>query len=598
MKPLILAAIFGLLPLWAYSSQPSHMDDPYILDRNQSISFNFHDVRDDVEKFGDKDPYAVNTKNLVAFFDWLHRSQWHPIRLEDIDQARLGKRPLPANAILLTFDDGTLSNYTHVFPLLKQYKIPAVFAIVTSWIDKRNPNGEIAYGTNNLMSWPQMREMQNSGLVEFASHSDSLHEGVLSNPQGNQQPAATTRQYLSHENRYETDIEYKTRILNDLQKSKARLDQELGIHVKTIIWPYGAVTPESEKIAQEAGLPFSFSLGKSGINHISDGTLKRILVTNNSTAEELKQELSNLIDYQEDLLIEQGHSISLGFDDLVGKTEDESNQKLGILLNNIQALSINRVFIDVIKDTPQGVVSFFPNRTLPVQQDLLNRFIWQSKTRLFINTYAHIPISTFKSSGQPLMPFIIDLMKNNPNISGLDFDIGETLSEIVMMDEKARQSHPLLEEIQNIQRSSEYHSNVSIDSKLLLHGKLNKQALPYLKQTLPQLITKFDYIHLDFDQPENKVEMAEYLSHLKVLPQACKNKLIIHININNLKNEEAWKNVQHILRETQRIGLQNIGIHTYTLANAARVHHYLYNPLSQNMSPLTYKNPFLEGVKP
>ena len=47
-----------------------------------------------------------------------------------------------------------------------------------------------AYGSGNLMNWDQMREIQRSGLVEFVSHSDNLHYGILSNPQQNKQPAA------------------------------------------------------------------------------------------------------------------------------------------------------------------------------------------------------------------------------------------------------------------------------------------------------------------------------------------------------------------------------------------------------------------------
>ncbi|MCF9045930.1 poly-beta-1,6-N-acetyl-D-glucosamine biosynthesis protein PgaD [Acinetobacter nectaris] len=119
------------------------------LKKDQSISFNFHDVRDDVQKQGDRDPYAIHTKNLTAFFDWLSTSKWNPVTLQQILDAKEGKHPLPPNAVLLTFDDGTLSNYTHVFPLLKQYKIHAVFAIVTSWIDGRNSGGKTAY----LLSW-------------------------------------------------------------------------------------------------------------------------------------------------------------------------------------------------------------------------------------------------------------------------------------------------------------------------------------------------------------------------------------------------------------------------------------------------------------
>ena len=56
----------------------------------------------------------------------MSQSDWKPIRLKDIEEARKQGKELPHNAILLTFDDGALSSYSRIFPLLKQYRIPAV----------------------------------------------------------------------------------------------------------------------------------------------------------------------------------------------------------------------------------------------------------------------------------------------------------------------------------------------------------------------------------------------------------------------------------------------------------------------------------------
>lgn len=39
------------------------------LPKNHVVSLTFHDVRDDVLKEGDRDIYAIQTKNLAQFFD-------------------------------------------------------------------------------------------------------------------------------------------------------------------------------------------------------------------------------------------------------------------------------------------------------------------------------------------------------------------------------------------------------------------------------------------------------------------------------------------------------------------------------------------------
>ena len=57
------------------------------------------------------------------------------------------------------------------------------------------PDGTVIYGDRTcrveLHLVAQAREMQASGLVEFASTAN-LHRGVLANPQGNMVPAAIT----------------------------------------------------------------------------------------------------------------------------------------------------------------------------------------------------------------------------------------------------------------------------------------------------------------------------------------------------------------------------------------------------------------------
>ena len=55
-----------------------------------------------------------------------------PISLED---ALLNKN-LPPNPVVLTFDDGYKNNYTHAFPLLKKYKVPATIFVTTGFIDR------------------------------------------------------------------------------------------------------------------------------------------------------------------------------------------------------------------------------------------------------------------------------------------------------------------------------------------------------------------------------------------------------------------------------------------------------------------------------
>jgi hypothetical protein len=59
-----------------------------------------------------------------------------PVTIADLCDGLHGK-PLPKNPVLITFDDGYLSNYTTALPILQSLGMPATFFIATDYIEKR-----------------------------------------------------------------------------------------------------------------------------------------------------------------------------------------------------------------------------------------------------------------------------------------------------------------------------------------------------------------------------------------------------------------------------------------------------------------------------
>ena len=70
---------------------------------------------------------------------------------------------LPENSMLVTFDDGYKNTYTVAYPILKKYNIKATIFLNTKYI-----NNDDAY-----LTWDEIREMYNSGLVDFQMHTHS-----------------------------------------------------------------------------------------------------------------------------------------------------------------------------------------------------------------------------------------------------------------------------------------------------------------------------------------------------------------------------------------------------------------------------------------
>ncbi len=352
----------------------------------------YHDVRDDVAGDFDPDQSAVSTRNLIEQFTWLRDNDFHPVSIDQIRAARQGRQSLPDKAVLLTFDDGLVSVYTRVYPLLKLFDYPAVVSIVTNWIDT---DGVVQYagrqlGRGDFLNWSQIFEMQGSGLVEIASHSHDLHKGIRGNPQGNLQPAAVTREYDGAG--YESEEAYRRRIAADLALSVATIVDATGLSPRVMTWPYGAYNDAAASIAAEHGMQISLTVD---LDSASRGRVIRIgrdLIIANPTLFDFSAELVN------DRTTPIVRVAQIDLDYVFDPDPVQQGRNLDRLLDRIKALEISHVFLQAFADEDgDGGASavYFPNRHLPVQADLFNRVAWQLKTRADVKVFAWLPLLSF-----------------------------------------------------------------------------------------------------------------------------------------------------------------------------------------------------------
>lgn len=566
---------------------------------NLFVTLTFHDVRDDVARTGDRDVYAISTKNLAQYFAWIQEEGWHPIRLEDVWQARQKKKPLPAKSVLLTFDDGALSSYTRVFPLLKQYDFPAVFAIPTSWINGNTKDADQAYGEHNLMNWDQMREMQQSGLTEFVSHSDNMHKGIVANPQNSMQPAAITREYSPMFSNYESDEAYSDRVFSDLKRSKETLDLELGINSLAIFWPYGAVTKESEEIAAKAGLPMSFSLGSMSTLADSGATYQRGLIMNNPSPEMIHEEMMDFLTFARADYKQRKSFIRFDLAEMLSPNNQVFDQKLGRFLNQINSLSSNTILLQTVADqNGDGKidVAYFPNQQLKMSQDLLNRTVWQARTRINNRVYAELPVSLETKQGLNLAELTADLVKNNSSIEGLMIETGDEFSCAI---ENKTWDAACIQKINQVfkikertKEQAKYYTNISNNYQTALKMTLKDKHIEGLKPLLEHSLNYSDYLYLDFDPVSQPEIFKAVQKQLEKLSDQQKQRLIFSFTIDPNASKREWKRYQRDYQVLKKLAIQKIGINNYQLAQGQRVQENLYRELSSNNSPLTYLNPY------
>ncbi|WP_242107289.1 poly-beta-1,6-N-acetyl-D-glucosamine N-deacetylase PgaB [Luteimonas aquatica] len=394
LSPLgLLLLLLALLPVGGVAAAepaPQSADQPLLV-------LNYHDIRDDVAPHGDADQFATSTQNFIAHLDWLAAQGYHPVSLQQVIDASAGRAKLPSKPVLLTFDDGLRSVYTKVFPLLRAYKYPALVAVITAWVDL--PQGQTVQfsrpmGREDFVTWEQLREMQDSGLVEIASHTDDMHHGLLANPQGNQRPAAVSLRYDAATGRYEDEAAYAARVRADLAGSRDKIAKHLGRAPRSVVWPYGAENGIANGIATDLGMGVTFDLeGRTTLlDHGLEG-LARLLITNNPPASDLA------VDLRRDMRLDGIRAVQVDLDNVYDADPQQQSRNIDALIERVKQIGPNYVFLQAFAD-PDGNGSadalYFPNSHLPMRADLFNFVAWQLQTRAGAQVYAWLPVLGFE----------------------------------------------------------------------------------------------------------------------------------------------------------------------------------------------------------
>lgn len=161
--------------------------------------------------------------------------------------------PLPEKPVVLSFDDGYLNNYVYVFPLLRQYGVRIVFSIIGKNTDDFTeiPDDNVDY---SHVTWEQLREMLDSGLVEVQNHTYDLHGcrsrlGCLPMP-------------------HESDAAYERILTEDVLKLQDEIRLMTGRTPTTFAYPYGKKGRATDDILKKLGFSATLSCDY-GVNTVS-----------------------------------------------------------------------------------------------------------------------------------------------------------------------------------------------------------------------------------------------------------------------------------------------------------------------------------------
>lgn len=231
---------------------------------------------------------------------------------------------LDKNTVLLTFDDGYYDNYKYANPLLKKYGMKATLYLNTAYIESEN-NRKYIY-----LSWKEIKEMSDSGIWDIQLHShrhmpiftSEVLDGILEKSNiddkeiqylynGNAKlgyPIFKKRgeysskgiivnidmaekfkqyydkldvKYMDGEKKYqkyideelkdffkyESDVQFENRILEDLNINRDEIKKHCGIVPTFFCWPWGHKNQNVLKLLKNNGI-YGFVTTRKGTNSL------------------------------------------------------------------------------------------------------------------------------------------------------------------------------------------------------------------------------------------------------------------------------------------------------------------------------------------
>lgn len=219
-----------------------------------------------LSKEAEKNIYTVLLNDFRTQMEFLTSQGYQAITV--VDYLNINHQSdVPSRYVLITFDDGTKSDYDLALPILKKNNYKATFFIIAGRI-----------GQPGRLSWEQLNEMKSAGM-SIQSHTFSHR--VLSD--------------LSPE-----EIHY------ELSESKKILEDRLETGVSHLSLPMGVANDAVKAAARQIGYKAIWT-SRFGINRVGDDLLSlgRIVVRRGIKVERFKNYLSpNLIIFQKEVFAE------------------------------------------------------------------------------------------------------------------------------------------------------------------------------------------------------------------------------------------------------------------------------------------------------
>ena len=187
----------------------------------------------------------VKLDRLTELLTTIQKNHLSITRIDHWQETGLGQ-------VALSFDDGHVSDYDIVLPLLQAHDATATFFITSNFV-----------GREGYLSWAQVKRLHEAGM-EIGSHS------------------------LSHP--YSTTISQEE-LMIEMQQSKFQIEQKIGAEVRSFAYPYGDYCQRTHQTAIAAGYKY-ICTSKPGLCKTNSVIMERNSIHSNTITQDIEKLLN------------------------------------------------------------------------------------------------------------------------------------------------------------------------------------------------------------------------------------------------------------------------------------------------------------------
>jgi peptidoglycan/xylan/chitin deacetylase (PgdA/CDA1 family) len=209
---------------------------------------------------------TVTPAAFTAQMDYLARNGYRVLTLTQLAAFIAGREPLPKKSVAITIDDGYRATYDIAYPILKKYGFPATVFLYSDFV-----------GAGDALTYPQMKELIGSGLIEIQPHSKTHSNLTLRLPD-------------------ENDAKYRERLRREVDAPVDIIRERLAMASHAYAYPYGDVNETVVDFLSRKGVTLGLTVTPGGNGFFAyQYMLRRSMIFGNEDLEAFKAKLQTFV---------------------------------------------------------------------------------------------------------------------------------------------------------------------------------------------------------------------------------------------------------------------------------------------------------------